>query len=146
VSGNEIVTVTVTNSCGVSFDTLVASLLPATPPIDLGADTALCPGNSLLLSINTPNVNIEWFDGSVNNQLVVNSPGNYFATISNSCGENADTILVGSLPPPPGLDLGIDQSLCPGEVITFEPGATITVIYGRMVRPCFLIVQHRPAP
>jgi gliding motility-associated-like protein len=122
VSGDELVTVEVTNACGVSVDTLFATLLPATPPIDLGADTSLCPGNTLLLAINSPNVNVEWSDGSVNNQFVVNGPGNYYATISNSCGENTDTIHVDALPPSPVLNLGIDQSLCPGEVITLNPG------------------------
>jgi len=122
VSGDEMVTVEVSNSCGTSFDTLISTLLPATPPIALGHDTSLCPGNTLLLSINTPNVSIEWSDGSANSSFLIPGPGFYFATISNSCGQNADTITIGSLPPVPALDLGIDQVLCPGETITLDPG------------------------
>jgi gliding motility-associated-like protein len=122
VSNAELITVAVSNSCGTTYDTLTSTLLPATPPLDLGLDTSLCPGNTLLLEINTPGVTIQWSDGSVNSQYLINGPGEYFATIANSCGENADTINVGLLPAAPNLDLGIDQSLCPGEVITFDPG------------------------
>lgn len=122
INGAGQVTVEVSNSCGTSFDTLNATLLPATPPIDLGNDTSLCPGSSLQLNINTPGVTIEWSDGSSNNQFLVNNPGSYYATITNACGSNADTIAVGQLPPAPTLSLGIDQSLCPGEVISLSPG------------------------
>ncbi|HZV71359.1 MAG TPA: gliding motility-associated C-terminal domain-containing protein [Saprospiraceae bacterium] len=122
VTGNEIVSVQVSNTCGFAVDTLIATLLPETPSLDLGADTALCPGNSFILNITTPNVNIQWFDGSVNPQYVANTPGSYFATISNLCGVNSDTIEVGNLPAAPDLHLGIDQMLCPGEVITLDPG------------------------
>jgi len=124
VTGAGLVTVEVSNSCGTSFDTLNATILPATPPIDLGIDTSLCPGSSLLLTINTTGVNIEWSDGSVNSQFLVNGPGTYYATITNSCGSNADTIDVAALPPAPVVNLGIDQSLCPGEVITLDPGVS----------------------
>jgi gliding motility-associated-like protein len=122
ITGGGLVTVEVSNSCGTSYDTLSALLLPATPPIDLGNDTLLCPGSSLQLNINTPGVTIEWSDGSANNQFLVNAPGTYYATITNACGANADTIDVGQLPAAPTLNLGIDQSLCPGEIITLSPG------------------------
>jgi gliding motility-associated-like protein len=122
VNSDEIVTVEVTNACGNAFDTLTATILPATPPIDLGADTSLCPGTTLLLSVNTPAATIVWSDGSANNQYLVTGPGIYSAMISNSCGENMDTIRVGLLPAAPTLDLGNDQSLCAGESITLDPG------------------------
>ncbi|HZV71358.1 MAG TPA: gliding motility-associated C-terminal domain-containing protein [Saprospiraceae bacterium] len=121
LTGNEIVTVEVSNVCGSAFDTLISALLPDTPPIDLGHDTSLCPGASLILSINTPNVDIEWSDGSTHAGFQIDDPGKYYATISNACGSNADTIDIGILPDAPVLNLGNDQSLCPGEVITLDP-------------------------
>jgi gliding motility-associated-like protein len=116
------ITVAVSNSCGTAYDSLNATILPATPLLDLGTDTAICPGSSWLLSITTPGVSITWSDNSVGNNLVVNNPGTYYATISNACGSNSDTIAVGLLPPAPVLNLGQDQSLCPGETITLNPG------------------------
>ena len=98
------------------------SLLTATPPLDLGTDTALCSGESFVLSINTPGVTIEWQDGSSGANYNVSGPGLVYASITNSCGSSHDTIQVDALPDVPALDLGIDQSLCPGEIISVAPG------------------------
>jgi len=116
------VTVAVSNSCGTAFDTLQATLLPATPPLDLGADTSLCTGESFVLSINTPGVTVVWPDGSTGANYNVSGAGFVFAAITNSCGSSFDTILVDALPDVPLLDLGNDQSLCPGEIISVSPG------------------------
>jgi gliding motility-associated-like protein len=51
----------------------------------------------------------------------VNGPGSVAASISNTCGQSFDTIEVGLLPAIPTLDLGADQSLCPGELIVINP-------------------------
>lgn len=122
VTGTELVTVEVSNACGTSADTLQSTLLPATPPLALGNDTAICPGNTVVLNISTPGVTIQWSDGSANTQLSVTSPGTYFATITNSCGSNSDSLAVSLLPGPPALSLGPDQSLCPGETVVINPG------------------------
>ena len=114
--------VAVSNSCGTAYDTLVTNLLAAIPPLDLGADTSLCPGESFTLTISEPGVNILWSDGSSNPDLQVNGPGLITAIISNSCGQSFDTLIAYALPAIPNLNLGTDQSLCPGEVITIGPG------------------------
>ncbi len=115
------ITVQVNNGCGEAFDTIQVSSLPATPLLDLGADTSLCPGESLILSISTPDVQILWPDGSSNSDYPISGAGIFFASISNVCGSSFDTILIDQLPDAPLLDLGLDQSLCPGEVITITP-------------------------
>jgi gliding motility-associated-like protein len=117
-----ITSVIVTNSCGTSYDTLHTILLPATPAFDLGNDTVVCAGEIINLSIPLPDVSIEWSDGSTDPDFITNTAGQYFATISNACGEFADTILISNLPAIPALDLGADQSLCPGELIVIDPG------------------------
>ncbi|MBK9106427.1 MAG: gliding motility-associated C-terminal domain-containing protein [Saprospiraceae bacterium] len=123
VSAPGVISVEVSNACSTTFDTLNVGLLPATPPLDLGADTSLCSGQSFSLSINTPNVNILWPDGSTGTAYTVTGPGQVYASVSNSCGLSADTIEVSALPDIPDLNLGADQSLCPGELITISPGA-----------------------
>ena len=116
------ITVEVGNTCGISHDTLIVNLLPGTPPLNLGADTALCSGESFVLSVITPGVSILWPDGSNGNNFTVSNSGTVFASISNACGISSDTIVVNALPDIPALNLGADQSLCPGELITFSPG------------------------
>lgn len=116
------VIVQASNDCGLATDTLNITLLAGIPPLDLGSDTALCAGETLVLSISIPDISIEWSDGSDGTNYLVSAPGTFYATIENTCGQNADTILVQSSPAIPLLDLGPDQMLCPGEVIEIVPG------------------------
>ena len=114
--------VAVQNTCGEAFDTLNATLLPDIPSLDLGADTSLCSGQSYSLTINIPAVNILWLDGGTDPNYTITGPGQVFASITNSCGVSTDTLEVTALPDVPILSLGNDQSLCPGEIISFSPG------------------------
>ncbi|HZV70081.1 MAG TPA: gliding motility-associated C-terminal domain-containing protein [Saprospiraceae bacterium] len=114
--------VAVSNNCGVEYDTILIGALPAVPLLSLGPDTLICPDNQLMLTINIANVDILWYNGSTASQVVIDDPTQVFASISNVCGISRDTILVDLLPDIPSLDLGNDQTICPGEVITIEPG------------------------
>ncbi len=122
VSSPGLITVQVSNNCGVNYDSINVALLPATPSLDLGVDTSLCPGEMLTLSINTPGVNITWLDGTNGVSYDVNGGGLFYATISNQCGSSSDSVDVSILPGIPQVNLGADQSLCPGESITLSPG------------------------
>lgn len=115
--------VEVANGCGVAFDTMEVALLPLTPPLSLGPDLMLCPGDTVILSINESNVDILWSSGSTNpDYTVTDTATQVSATITNGCASSSDTVNVVLLPATPPLDLGDDQSLCPGEVIVFDPG------------------------
>ena len=117
-----LITVAVSNACGSSFDTLLVGLLPSAPPLDLGPDTSLCSWQSFALSIQTPGVSILWPDGSTDPDFTVIGPGEVAASISNTCGTSFDTLVIDAKPEIPTLDLGADQSLCPGEIINVSPG------------------------
>ena len=116
------VSIEVVNSCSTATDTLLVSPLPDTPPLDLGPDVEMCTGESVTLSINVPGVTIVWSDGSTNSDLVVTDSAIVIATVSNVCGQNADTVVVDLFPETPILDLGQDQTICPGEVVIYDPG------------------------
>lgn len=122
ITGPGTYSVAVSNACGSASDSVVVIPLPAIPTLNLGPDTALCPGESLVLSISASGVSIDWMDGSTMSTYTVAGPGEVFAMISNSCGTTADTIEVSENPEIPTLDLGADQSLCPGESILIAPG------------------------
>lgn len=114
--------VIVSNTCGVDADTLLIGLLPAVPNISLGADTSICIGDTLSFLIDPTDVEIVWQDGTTNANLDVTEAGPVIAMISNSCGSFSDTLLVSMYPQIPQLDLGMDQSICPGETIVVDPG------------------------
>ncbi|HEY3386509.1 MAG TPA: gliding motility-associated C-terminal domain-containing protein, partial [Saprospiraceae bacterium] len=114
-----------TNGCGISYDTLLVTLNTLTPALSLGPDIVLCTGTTINIFITEPNVEILWSDGSTENHfLVTDTITQVYASITNGCGESSDTVGVSLLPGIPSLDLGPDQSLCIGEVITFSPGIT----------------------
>ncbi len=120
-SASQQVYVQVANDCGVAVDTILIGLLPAVPTLSLGPDTAICPGTTLTLSIQIPNVGILWSDGSTNSDLILSDSTIVFAAISNSCGTSTDSLHVELLPDIPLLYLGPDQTICPGETIVISP-------------------------
>ncbi len=122
VNGPGTITTQVSNNCGVGYDTLIVSLSPDVPLLSLGPDTSVCPGSSVMFTINIPGVNILWSDGSTNPDFTTTNPGLIYATISNNCNSSSDSLNLNFLPAAPLLDLGPDQSLCPGDVITLSPG------------------------
>lgn len=120
------------NGC-VGSDTIdVIQINPLTKP-NLGRDTSFCGNFSLPLSTGNPQTN--WFR---NNQLLTvassinaTQTGTYIASMSNSCGAVADTIVIsgsGQL----NLDLGRDTFLCTGSTLTLNatvPGSGITYFW-----------------
>ena len=76
----------------------------------------------MTLTINTPGVNIVWPDGSTTPDYTTSGTGSVFASITNSCGQSFDTMVISALPDVADLNLGPDQSLCPGEIISLSPG------------------------
>lgn len=116
--------VEVTNGCGSAYDTINVGQLPGIPMLDLGADASVCPGQLVTFSIGLSGVSIEWSDGSTGPSLTVNGAATVYATISNSCGVSSDTAGVTLLPSPPQVDLGPDQTICPGETFVMDPGLT----------------------
>ncbi len=122
VTSPGLVYVDVTNHCGTSSDSLSVGLLPAVPVLSLGPDTAVCPGETVTLSITIPGVDILWPDGSSNPDFTISDSATIYASISNVCGVSTDSLEVTLLPEVPSLNLGPDQTICPGETFTIDPG------------------------
>ena len=94
------------------------------PNINLGNDTTLCIGATLLLNANTLNGNYLWQDGSLNSTFMVSTTGIYFVTVNNGCSDS-DTISVFYLQPTPIF--GNDTTICDNATLTLSaltPGAT----------------------
>jgi len=66
-------------------DTVDLSLLPA-PVVDLGNDTALCPGDVVVLDAGNPGSQILWDDGDQSPVKTFTSTGTYIVTVTNSNG------------------------------------------------------------
>lgn len=108
-----------TNGC-ILRDTIIITTKPL-PSYDLGSDTSLCSGKSLLLNAFSPGSQYIWKDNSTNPTLLVNNPGIYWVQATlNGCIKK-DTIHISSLTNPQ-FTLGPDQYLCPALSFFLTPG------------------------
>jgi len=119
----------VANLCGTDSDTINVTISGVAPVTDLGPDTLLCEGNSLLLTVaSDANTTTIWQDGSTDASFVVQSAGIYWITQANHCGEDNDSIAVAFLAAPASFDLGNDTILCAGESILLTAPATMFIL------------------
>ncbi len=87
---------------------------------DLGADTTLCPGGTLLLGTGLPSGTATWNDTEVSNTFMVGTAGTYRLHFTSTSGcDVRDTIVVEYVDPGP-FDLGPDQTLCEGEQLQLD--------------------------
>ena len=99
-----------TNRCGTGSDTInIDSLFKRT--LDLGNDTVICLGDSLVFDISDTSATYLWSDGYKKPNRVIDSTDVYWAQSTNLCGTIRDTISIEVLAPPK-IDLGMDKSLC----------------------------------
>lgn len=86
--------------------------------VELGNDTTLCAGETLLLAVTATDATISWQDGSSESSFLVDAPDLYSVMISNECGTVEDQITV-EYAEPIALTLN-DTSICTGETVTFD--------------------------
>jgi hypothetical protein len=121
----------VSNSCGMDKDTIEVEISGLAPQLDLGLDTLLCEGETLLLNVNLEvGTSVVWQDGSTSLTYAVTGPGIYSLAATNRCGMASDTILISYEAAPPIFNLGPDTILCPGESILLNaPQANATIAW-----------------
>lgn len=124
VAGTYIATATNAFGC-TSTDTVVLTVNPA-PNVNLGNDTTLCIGSTLVKNVTTPNATYLWQDNSTNPTLTITQPGTYWVEVTVGNCSNADTIQV-NFAPEPVIDLGNDTTICYNSSLTLDattPGAS----------------------
>jgi len=87
--------------------------------IQLGADTTLCSGESIILNADAPGAVFEWQDQSTGSTFNVTQPGQYWVNASVNDCIDTDTIQVDYLSVST-FDLGEDIALCDGETILLD--------------------------
>jgi gliding motility-associated-like protein len=87
---------------------------------DLGKDTALCGGETLLLNAVQEDVAYRWQDGSTDSMFLVENPGKYWLEVDKSGCKASDTILVAYITAT-AVDLGADSIVCEGETLLLQP-------------------------
>lgn len=89
------------------------------PVVNLGKDSILCEGQSLLLTAYNPGAIYLWQNNTSLSSLDVNKAGEYFVRVDlNGCIES-DTIKI-DYNLKPRFSLGEDKMICPGETIVLQ--------------------------
>lgn len=117
--GNYILTVKDVNNC---LDTKPAVVAPSTifPIVNLGHDTTLCEGQTLLLDATNSNATYLWQDGNTQSTYLITQKGIYNVKVDIAGCVNKDTILVDYLLKPK-FTLGKDKFLCQGNSLILKP-------------------------
>jgi gliding motility-associated-like protein len=112
--------VNASNVCGLVSDTIKLRVI-ISPEINLGNDTSLCLGESILIQINDSTLtSFLWQDGSSTDSLLVTQQGKYYVEValSNGC-KGADTIEVSYIDPP-SANWPTDTIVCRNEILKLE--------------------------
>lgn len=113
------VRVTAPNGCYKS-DTIDVAYINA-QAISLGADTALCTGDNLVLNAAIPTAQYLWSTGATTDNITVTQAGDYWVHVKNGLCTVKDTIAV-TFNDRPLFDLGRDSVLCDGSTLVLKPG------------------------
>lgn len=109
-------TVYMQNGCFARLETFQAALTDFT--LSLGADTALCKGDTLHLDATTANAQYTWQDGSHGPVYAVTRPGHYTVTVRvGQCMKTDDRTITDKVLV---TDLGGDRKLCNGDQVTLN--------------------------
>ena len=85
------------------------------PEFDIGNDTTICLGDTLILDAFVQSATYLWQDNSTESEYVVTDPGIYWASVTSieSCTltDSINVVYFGS------IDLGNDTTLCEGEIL-----------------------------
>jgi gliding motility-associated-like protein len=114
VDGDLFPDLTVTNSNANLVTVLrMAAKLPDPPKVNLGADTSICTGDSLVLIATNTNAQYRWSTGAITDRITVKQTGTYWVEVTNNGGTVADTLNL-FVKPIPVISLGNDELLCKG--------------------------------
>lgn len=112
------VNVTDSNGC-IASDSIEVKVNPIAK-VDLGKDTSICEGSSVLLDASSTGIFYFWNDFSTSTTLLVTTEGLYSVVVTNnfSC-KSSDSIYI-TVNPLPTVDLGSDSAICEGTSLEFD--------------------------
>jgi gliding motility-associated-like protein len=96
-SGNIQIIYTIAGTCGDDDTTQI--IVNPLPVVNLGNDTTLCQGSTLLLNAGNPGSTYLWTNSTTNQTLIVSSGGTYWVEVTNAnlCSKR-DSIIVNVVP------------------------------------------------
>ncbi|MBZ0206409.1 MAG: gliding motility-associated C-terminal domain-containing protein, partial [Flavobacteriales bacterium] len=106
------------NGCTGSDAATISELTP--PSVDLGPDTLLCPGETLLLDVGSTGASYLWSSGTTGPSITVTSAGTVSVTVTDAQSCTASDAITVSFADPGSISLGPDISFCAGDQVTLD--------------------------
>lgn len=116
---------TVTVSNGLCFATDYANVIYFKyPEVDLGPDTAVCPGIDITFDVTSPwgdIIRYKWFNGTTEPVQVVPAGDSvvYWVDVTNVVCTSSDSVMI-TLRSLPNIELGNDTAICPNIALTLS--------------------------
>ncbi|HEX6193914.1 MAG TPA: T9SS type B sorting domain-containing protein [Chitinophagaceae bacterium] len=110
--------------CGTVTDSILVTIYPSPGPVNLGADTSICRGNSITLNARRGYKSYRWNNGTIDSTLTVTNPGTYYVDVTDACDQpGSDTVIIHPAAPIP-FDIGSNRIKCNNDTIwiTAPPG------------------------
>ncbi|MBT4969960.1 MAG: T9SS type A sorting domain-containing protein [Bacteroidetes bacterium] len=118
ISGTYWVDVSTGLGCVVS-DTMIATF-NALPAFDIGADTSICVGDSIVMDASVNNASYYWQNSSTQSNFKTFNSGTYWVNVTNSFGCSLIDSLTLSVENYPLVNLGSDTTICDGESVLLD--------------------------
>ena len=108
-------------------DSVLITVTQSPGSVNLGSDTVLCPGNTIILNAKKGYVSYQWQDGSADSLLSITTAGKYFVSVTDSCGNTfSDTVNVVSIIDV-SFSIGNDTIKCNADSVLIKaPGGYIS--------------------
>ncbi len=106
-SGTYSVLITNAENCSATFDAVVTLTDP--PVLDLGPDSSICNGTSIVLGVPEQGLAHTWSTGATTASIEVTTAGIYWVEVDNGFCTARDTIIVGTLAVPADVLVDIEQ-------------------------------------
>lgn len=103
-------------NCDWLQDSITVQVSLTTRTLNLGKDTALCAGNSIVLNAGSGFASYLWQDGSTNSSITATQPGLYYVEVASCNAVYKDSVLVSPAQPVP-FTVGPDRSKCNSDTL-----------------------------
>ena len=96
-------------------DDIIISINPL-PVVNIGNDTAICQGQSIILDAGNPGANFNWSTLENTQTIAVDSAATYSVTLTNANGCSATDDIIISINPLPVVNMGNDTCNLSGTI------------------------------
>lgn len=112
VNSNETFNLKFTDSNGCKGEDSINLTISPLPDFNLGNDTTICEGESVVLQVETSGLNYIWSTGSVSQEITIDAENIYSVTASNNIGCNSTDSISLMINQLPIVNLGADTTIC----------------------------------